>query len=128
MIRKKGKKRQMFLNKYMRPLCICKKRPAAINYYKDGKVYYRKKCDICRRKKVLGAGYHLWEIKGYKKKHFCEKCGFKSDHTEQFDVFHVDGNLTNCNPKNLKTICANCQRVLQKAGSKWRQGNLLPDL
>ena len=28
---------------------------------------------------------------------------------------------------NLKTICANCQRIMQKQGVKWKQGDLLPD-
>jgi predicted HNH restriction endonuclease len=43
-------------------------------------------------------------------------------------VFHIDGNLTNSRPSNLKTICANCQRVLHKEGVQWRQGDLVPDL
>jgi predicted HNH restriction endonuclease len=42
-------------------------------------------------------------------------------------VFHIDGNLDNCRPSNLKTICANCQRILHKEGVKWRQGDLVPD-
>ena len=34
-----------------RPLCIqCKARPAAYNYKKGNKVYYRKRCDVCVRK------------------------------------------------------------------------------
>ena len=31
----------------MRPLCSCGLRPAAINYYKDNKTYYRKLCEVC---------------------------------------------------------------------------------
>jgi hypothetical protein len=42
-------------------------------------------------------------------------------------VFHIDGNLENCRPQNLKTICANCQRILQKEGVVWKQGDLVPD-
>jgi len=68
-----------------------------------------------------------WFYRGYTKKEFCEKCGFASKHPEQFDVYHLDSNLDNCRPNNLKTICANCQRILQKTGSKWRQGDLTPD-
>jgi len=66
-------------------------------------------------------------MKGYEKKDTCEKCGFKSKHQEQFNVFHIDGNLDNCRYNNLKTICANCQRILQKEGSKWKQGDLIAD-
>jgi predicted HNH restriction endonuclease len=49
-------------------------------------------------------------------------------HQEVFSVFHVDGDLNNCSHINLKTVCANCQRVLHKEGVKWRQGDLVPDL
>ena len=110
----------------MRPLCVCGKRPAAINYKKDGKKYYRKKCEQCLRNGA-GHGIPLWEQRGYVKKNVCEKCGFKSKHSEQFNVFHVDGNLENCRPNNLKTICANCQRIVQKEGIRWKQGDLTPD-
>ena len=61
------------------------------------------------------------------KKNTCEKCGYKSSHSEQFNVFHIDGSLINCKHSNLKTICANCQRLIQKQGVKWKQGDLLPD-
>ena len=65
--------------------------------------------------------------RGYEKKSSCEKCNYKSKHSEQFNVFHIDGNLENCRPQNLKTICANCQRILQKEGVVWKQGDLVPD-
>ena len=110
----------------MRPLCKCKQRPAAINYKKDGKTYYRKLCESCLRN-GKGFGIPKWKKAGYKKKDTCEKCRYHSAHTEQFDVFHVDGNLNNCQLKNLKTICANCQRILQKEGFVWKQSDLVSD-
>ena len=110
----------------MRPLCVCGHRPAAINYYKNGKPYYRKKCEVCLRHGV-GHGIPRWQRAGYKKKPHCEKCGYKSAHVEQFNVYHIDADLTNCKPSNLKTICANCQRILQKEGVRWKQGDLTPD-
>lgn len=109
-----------------RPLCICSLRPAAINYYKDGKAYYRKKCEICLRGGV-GKGIPKWYRDGYRQKSECDKCGFKSRHKEQFNVFHIDGNLNNTRSTNLRTICANCQRTLHKEGAQWRQGDLRPD-
>jgi len=110
----------------MRPLCkICGEKPCAINYYQGKKVFYRKKCDSCAR--GAQSKKPRWQQLGYKKKEFCEKCSFKSKHSEQFNVYHMDGNLNNCRPTNLKTICANCQRLLQKEGIKWRQGDLLAD-
>jgi len=111
----------------MRPLCICGHRPAAINYKKDNKTYYRKKCEICLKHGGVGHGIPKWKQAGYEKKDYCEKCGYKSKHSEQFNVFHTDGNLENCRPSNLKTICANCQRTLQRDGVKWKQGDLRPD-
>jgi hypothetical protein len=43
------------------------------------------------------------------------------------DVFHIDGKLKNSSWDNLKTICANCQRLLSTDQFKWRQGDLMPD-
>lgn len=110
----------------MRPLCQCGQRPAAINYRKNGKIYYRKKCERCLRN-GLGHGIPKWKQAGYQKKNYCEKCSFTSKHAEQFNVFHIDGDLNNTRPSNLKTICANCQRIIQKEGIVWRQGDLRPD-
>jgi hypothetical protein len=110
----------------MRPLCTCGHRPAAINYKKNNKTYYRRLCGTCLRNGE-GHGIPIWKQRGYEKKSVCEKCGFKSNHEEQFNVFHIDGDLKNCRPNNLKTICANCQRITQKEGIRWKQGDLRPD-
>lgn len=111
----------------MRPLCKCGLRPAAINYHKNGRVYYRKLCEACL-KGGEHAGVPRWYLSGYRMKNSCDKCGFKSIHKEVFAVFHIDGDLNNCKHSNLKTVCANCQRVLHKEGVKWKQGGLVPDL
>ena len=42
-------------------------------------------------------------------------------------VFHIDGDLNNNRPSNMKTICANCQIAMQREGSRWKQGDLEPD-
>ena len=111
----------------MRPLCkSCGAKHCGINYYKEGRAFYRSKCDTCSR----GATPKKprWAQQGYTKRDRCDKCGYRSKYTEQFNVYHVDGNLNNCRPNNLKTICANCQRILHKDGVTWRQGDLTPDL
>jgi hypothetical protein len=110
----------------MRPLCICRQRPAAINYKKGNKTYYRKHCEVCLRNGPHH-GVPKWKQAGYTKKTHCEKCNYTSTHTEQFNVFHIDGDLNNSSHTNLKTVCANCQRIIQKVGKKWKQGDLLPD-
>lgn len=109
----------------MRPLCTtCGRGPVAINYYKANKPYYRTQCGVC----IRGVRVSRWSLAGYKLKNQCDKCGFKSPHGEVFNVFHIDGDLNNCKFTNLKTVCANCQRVLHREGSQWRQGDLVPDL
>lgn len=111
----------------MRPLCSCGLRPAAINYHKNGRTFYRSLCEVCLRGGKY-KGVARWYQSGYRIKNVCDKCGFKSPHKEVFNVFHVDGDLNNCRHSNLKTVCANCQRVLHKEGVRWRQGDLVPDL
>jgi hypothetical protein len=110
-----------------RPLCICGLRPAAINYVKNGRTYYRRKCEACLHHGGIRAGDPKWYRDGYRMKLTCDKCGFKSKFTEQFNVFHVDGNLNNSRHTNLKSVCANCQRILSKEGATWKQGDLRPD-
>jgi hypothetical protein len=109
----------------MREICKkCQQRPVAINYHKKGKAFYRSMCDHCAR--GFDKNSPAWVKAGYKKKAVCDKCGFKSPHQEVFTVINVDGNLANCKPSNLKTVCANCQKILQKDG-RWKQGDLTPD-
>jgi hypothetical protein len=110
----------------MRKLCKkCNQRPAAINYYKDSTPYYRRVCDHCARGSK--DGIPKWFKAGYRKKTKCDKCGFTSKYKEQFNVFHIDGDLDNCKITNLKTVCANCQRILHDLNLPWRQGDLSPD-
>jgi len=109
-----------------RPLCkSCQKNLSAINYHKDGKTYYRSVCDSCARgTTVLDP---RWSRSGYIKKNKCDRCGFTNINPEVFDVYHADGDLNNCSYPNLKTVCANCQRILVKQGLGWKQGDLRPD-
>ena len=110
----------------MRPLCECGLRPSAVNYHKNGKTFYRSMCETCLKKGKF-FGIPKWHRAGYRKKSQCDKCGFKSIHSEVFRVFHVDGDLDNCRHNNLKTVCVNCATVLGKDGIVWRQGDLIAD-
>ena len=50
----------------MRPLCeYCKQRPAAINYKKGSKTYYRKQCETCLHN-GKGHGIPTWYKAGYR--------------------------------------------------------------
>ena len=112
-----------------RELCRCGMRPVAINYYKEGRPHYRSQCDKCNRKakKLRTTPKTNWKQSGYTKKKSCEKCGFVADHSIQLDVYHLDSDRKNNNWKKLKTVCANCHRLLYATGKGWKQGDLIPD-
>ena len=110
----------------MRPLCKCGQRPAAVNYKKGKKTYYRKLCERCLRNGI-NHGIPKWKQAGYEQKNTCDKCGYKSKHKEQFSVYYIDGDLNNVRYSNLKTICSNCSKILYKEGVRWKQGELVPD-
>lgn len=110
----------------MRNLCKeCGKRPVAINYRKGDRVFYRSKCDHCARNSKKEKP--MWASSGYRKKSTCDRCGFSSSFPIQFDVYHLDGNLANCKFNNLKTVCANCQRLLYSIKLPWKHGDLKSD-
>ena len=112
-----------------RPLCQeCNSRPAAYNYRRGDKVYYRKKCDACiRRSSSSTISTPAWQRSGYHKQTHCEMCGFTAQHPHQLDVHYLDGNMTNNNQSNLKTVCANCNRLIHVKKQGWRQGDLTAD-
>ena len=101
-----------------RKLCeVCGKKPAAINYKREGITYYRTRCDSCiRKKKNKPAPVPSWHKAGYKKKPHCEKCGFKAKYKDQLFVYYTDGNLNNNSLSNLRTKCSNCQYEVAREG------------
>jgi hypothetical protein len=113
-----------------RPLCpTCRQKPVAINYIKEDVTHYRSQCDTCLRKgRKLKPPSPAWAKSGYKKKPHCEKCGFVAKHSEQLNVFHVDGNLKNNDWVNLKTICLNCSTEISKSKLRWKASVMPPDL
>lgn len=110
----------------IRPICIqCNINVCPVNYWRNGKIYYRKICDSCGRKKEKQKPrVPNWEKSGYKKKSVCDLCGFKSLYPTQMTVFHVDGSLTNIQLNNLRTICLNCIEVVKRKNVNWKRGDL----
>jgi hypothetical protein len=114
----------------LRPMCcICNQSPAAVNYIRNNKHYYRKICDGCRRKgkkvKPIPPG---WFKAGYRKKHVCDKCGWRAKYPEkQMSVFHIDGNLKNNDNFNLKTVCLNCRVEISMSRLPWKEAEVKPD-
>ena len=45
----------------------------------------------------------------------------------QLMVYHADGDLNNCELRNLKTVCLNCAAVLTRQEPLWKRGDLEPD-
>lgn len=110
----------------MRDLCKkCQRKPVAVNYKKEGRVFYRSVCDHCARN--YKTERPVWSRTGYKKKTTCDRCGFKGDDQCQFDIYYADGDINNSRYDNLKTVCANCQRILHKLKLPWKRGDLTPD-
>lgn len=85
-----------------RPLCICGS--LCEKQYGRGAGRFRKQCSYCRAGRVN----HSYQLH---KKDYCENCGFVALHRAQLDVDHIDGDRTNDNSENLRTLCANCHRL-----------------
>mgnify|MGYP001189719805 FL=1 len=118
------------MSKNVRPLCVsCQAKPRAYAYRKNEKIYWRRLCDTCNRKKSRKriGGVTALQRSGYKKKKSCELCGFRAQHQMQLNVLFVDGNLRNTTSSNLKTVCANCQRLSGVRRLGWRVGDLVAD-
>ena len=112
-----------------RPICpVCNKNHRAPAYYRNGKRYYRSRCNECiRRDKQLKPATPRWKQQGYKKKTTCDLCGFHSLFATQITVFHIDGDLDNAELSNLRSICLNCVEVVKKKEVTWKRGDLTVD-
>jgi ribosomal protein S27AE len=67
-------------------------------------------------------------MSGYRKKTACDRCGFVAKHASQLMVYHVNGDLTDSELCNLKTVCLNCAVLITRQDLPWRRGDLEPDL
>lgn len=114
----------------IRPMCpVCEQRPCAINYKKLEVTHYRSRCETCLRKnRNLPRRRPNWQAAGYRKKMVCDRCGFRARYSAQILVYHVDGTMTNCDVKNLKSVCRNCHIDIMRSDLPWRRGDLEPDV
>jgi len=109
-----------------RPLCsTCNKRFAAVNRHVKGKIYYRKQCDSClRRNRQQKPPTPKWAESGYTQKVVCDRCRFRAKSLKQTIVYHLDGNLNNCNLNNLRTVCLNCSIEVVDLQLPWQVSGL----
>jgi hypothetical protein len=111
-----------------RPICKnCNKNVCAVNYIRDGVRHYRSICDSCGKDRKKTRKTFSWEKAGYQKKNICDVCGFTALYHTQMTVFHIDGELTNTEFSNLRTICLNCVEVVKKKEVRWKRGDLQVD-
>jgi len=112
-----------------RKICpICKSFNVAVNYHRNGKTHYRSMCESCKKSgKKLKDPAPKWFRMGYRKKSKCELCMFVAKYNEQLVVVHLDGNLTNVDWTNLKTICLHCEVATKKSTMAWKSSPLNPD-
>lgn len=117
------------INSSMRPLCsVCNIRPRMVNYIRDSVHHYRSKCSTCARTgRSLPPPKPRWLSAGYHKKSICDVCGFKSTYPSQTTVYHINGNLEDVAPHNLRTVCLNCCEVVKRTHVNWRRGDLQVD-
>lgn len=94
-----------------RPLCEnCKVQLAKPNgTSKHGFTKWHKYCSSCAKSIYSPKFGHRLN-----KKNKCEKCGFEADDKCQLDIVYKDGNKKNKERSNLRTLCANCNRLYQK--------------
>lgn len=105
---------------------VCKNFVVALNYYRKGRPYYRSMCTSCIHKgRKIKPEAPNWFRSGYRKTDRCERCGFKFKSVDQSNVYYADGNTSNVNWSNLKTVCLNCQQELTK--TSWKPGPIVPD-
>jgi hypothetical protein len=58
------------------------------------------------------------------KKNYCEECRFEAKDKCQLDLIYIDGNNKNKKQENLKTLCANCNRLHVKFRKKSKKSIL----
>jgi hypothetical protein len=94
-----------------RPFCKqCKSALAKANgITKNGFKKWHKYCSGCAK-----AAYNPKYGYLLHKKSQCEACGFTAVDKCQLDVVYRDGNKKNKDKSNIKTICANCNRLANK--------------
>lgn len=118
-----------WVNTQVRPLCkTCKTRPCAVNYHNGERIHYRSRCERCwKQKRQQSYSKPVWQLRGYQKKNTCERCGYRSNISQVFGVYCVDGDLKNTQPNNLRTVCANCQILLSVSNQGWANAELVSD-
>ena len=111
-----------------RPKCaVCRTKPRAFNYVKEGQIHYRSRCLSCEKVKKKEQSLENQSLlrSGYLKRHECDRCHFQSKHPDQLSIVYLDGNRLNAVRTNLRTYCANC--VAEITAMPKSKGGLVAD-
>jgi 5-methylcytosine-specific restriction endonuclease McrA len=87
-----------------RPLCGCGKPVTWQSKTKLGFKVWKTGCAACEKRKLKY------------KKDYCETCGTN----EKLQVDHIDGDRSNNDPSNLKTLCWPCHRDKTTRNREWK--------
>jgi hypothetical protein len=82
----------------MRSKCKCGNLVEKTGTLKDGSSVFSDRCRTCRGRQRYGI------IKGP----ICEECSFVPKVSAQLEIDHIDGDKTNNDKSNLRTLCCNC--------------------
>lgn len=103
--------RHMLTSQPNRPFCencnIGLARPNGIS--KHGFKKWHKYCSNCAKYFYDKRYKHLKA-----KKSTCDECKFTPQDICQLDIVYIDGDKNNKKNANIKTLCANCNRLFQK--------------
>ena len=104
-------KYRMLTQQPHRPLCKqCNLSLAKPNgKSKHGFQKWQKLCVQCSKAKYDPKSSYLFH-----KKINCEQCGFVAEDICQLDIVYLDGNNKHKDSTNMKTLCANCNRLYRK--------------
>jgi 5-methylcytosine-specific restriction endonuclease McrA len=90
-----------------RGLCGCGKPVTYQGYTKKGFKIWKTGCAACEKRALRH------------RKKFCESCGA----TKKLQIDHIDGDRSNNDPSNLKTLCHPCHINKTTENNEWRHGN-----
>lgn len=82
-----------------RPKCKCGNPVGRKGITNAGTIHWQSACDNCR----YAARKH--------KKDFCQECGYKPRDKAKLDIDHINGDRSNNEIENLRTLCKPCHKI-----------------
>ena len=90
--------------------CECGNLVEKIGTLKNGNLSWGKICRSCRGR------YRYGILKGKE----CSECGFVAKVSPQLEIDHINGDRTNNDHSNLRTVCCNCHALKSHENGDFR--------